>query len=80
MMRSTVVCLSLVLGFSGCASPEPNPAQQRAEAAFRDCQRTAASANVVEIYEDGRFTFTAGPGDDQRMTQCLTEKHGYRSE
>lgn len=79
MMRSTVVCLSLALGFSGCASPGLNPAQQRAEAMFKDCQRTAPTAALIEIYEDGRFSFTAGyPDDYQRMTQCLTEKHGYR--
>jgi hypothetical protein len=68
----------LAVGFSGCASPGLNPAQQQAVAAFKDCQRTAATANVIEVYEDGRFVFTARPDDNQRMLQCLAEKHGYK--
>jgi hypothetical protein len=78
MRGSAVIWLSLAVGFSGCASPGLNPAQQRAEAAFKDCQRTAATAQLNELREDGNMSFTARPGDYQRMIQCLTEKHGYK--
>ena len=77
-MRSTVVFLSLILGCAGCASPGLNPEQQRAVAAFNDCQAVAPTANVIEIYGDGRFVYTARPGDKERMLECLTEKHGYK--
>ena len=77
-MRPTVIFVSLVLGCSGCASPGLNSEQQRAMAAFNDCQPTAPTANVVEIYGDGRFVYTARPGDNERMLECLAEKHGYK--
>lgn len=78
MRGSAVIWIFLAVGFSGCASPGLNPVQQQAVGAFKDCQRTATTANVVEIYEDGRFVFTARPDDNQRMLQCLSDKHGYK--
>ena len=78
MRRSTLIWLGLAVGIAGCASMGLNPAQQQAEAAFKDCQRTAPTANLGEIYEDGRLSFSARPGDYNRMIQCLTEKHGYK--
>jgi hypothetical protein len=77
MRRSAVIWLSLV-GFSGCASPGLNPAQERAYGAFKDCQSVAATAQLGELREDGTLSFTARPGDYQRMLQCLDERHGYK--
>ena len=61
MRGSAVIWIFLAVGFSGCASPGLNPAQQQAVGAFKDCQRTATTANVVEIYEDGRFRVHGSP-------------------
>jgi hypothetical protein len=76
MMRSAAVVLSLAVGAAGCASLGLNPAQERAYGAFKDCQGVAPTAQLGELLEDGRFSFTARPGDYQRMIQCL--KHGYQ--
>ena len=73
-----MIWIFLAVGFSGCASPGLNPVQQQAGGAVKECRRTATTANVVEIYEDGRCVFTARPDDNQRMLQCLTDKHGYK--
>ena len=62
----------------GCATPNLNPAQERAYAAFNDCQRLSPTAQLGEITEAGGISFTARPGDYQRMIQCLGEKHGYK--
>jgi hypothetical protein len=78
MMRSAAVVLSLAVGAAGCASLGLNPAQERAYGAFKDCQGVAPTAQLGELLEDGRFSFTARPGDYQRMIQCLKEKHGYQ--
>jgi len=78
MRGSAVIWILLAVGVSGCASPSLNSAQQQAVAAFKDCQRTAVTADLIEIYEDGRFVFTARPDDNERMLQCLAEKHGYK--
>ncbi|HET6368281.1 MAG TPA: hypothetical protein VFG27_13680 [Pseudomonadales bacterium] len=75
--------LILVLGAAavvlpGCATPMLNPAQERAYGAFKDCQQVAATAQLGELREDGGISFTARPGDYQRMLACLSERHGYK--
>jgi hypothetical protein len=80
MTGSAMIWILLAVGVSGCASPSLNSAQQQAVAAFKDCQRTAVTADLIEIYEDGRFVFTARPDDNERMLQCLAERHGYKHE
>lgn len=67
----------LLVALTGCASGL-NPLQERAYSAFKDCQSVAPTAQLGELLEDGRFGYSARPGDMQRMKQCLEERYGYK--
>ena len=50
------------------ATPNLNPAQERAYAAFKDCQRLSPTAQLGEITEAGGLSFTARPGEKSMDT------------
>ena len=74
---NVLTVVGVLLTAASCAS-QLTPLQERAYAAFKDCQSVAPTAQLGELLPDGRFGFTARPGDYQRMIQCLDERHGYK--
>lgn len=66
------------LALCAACAPSLTPLQERAYSAFKDCQNVAPTAQLGELLPDGRFGFTARPGDYQRMIRCLEERHGYK--
>lgn len=63
---------------AGCASGGLTPLQERADSAFKDCQSVAPTAQITELLPDGRFRYSAAPGDVTRMRECLEQRYGYK--
>jgi hypothetical protein len=63
---------------SGVRHHEFEPGSGAGLSRFKDCQTLSPTAQLGEITEAGGISFTARPGDYQRMTRCLDEKHGYK--
>lgn len=75
-----VVAILLVAIVPIACTTSVNPLQERAYNAFKDCQwnAPAPTAQITEMREDGRFNYSAAPGDVARMKKCLEERYGYR--
>jgi hypothetical protein len=75
-----ILAILVAATLMSCAGPQINPLQERAYNAFKDCQwnAPAPTAQITQMDENGRFSYSAREGDVVRMKQCLEQRYGYK--
>ena len=72
-----MVVLAVLL--AGCASVQPNPAQERAYTAAAECNRITGYSYNVFVNPDGRLRVGEGRLDGLSVWKtCMRERFGYR--